>query len=223
MDHVVNGYALGRHQEHDPRSKAYPAARAVALRDVTWDYHGQVLDQGHLGSCTGHAAVEVLMCGPYYDHGQKVYTEDDAVAVYSEATHLDRVPGFYPPTDTGSSGLAVMKACRKNGWIGGYHHAFGIIHALQALQLGPVITGVPWFDGMFHPDGNGRVIPSGPVAGGHEFLVLGYTNGVGDGAAMVECLNSWGADWGQAGRFKLSVGDWAALLHQGGDVTVPVT
>src|SRR5882762_1299376 len=95
---------LGRHIEHDPRSLTFHAAQATHLFDVMWDYHGKVLNQGDVGSCTGNSAVEVLMTGPYYEHIQKVFNEDDAVSIYTRATHLDRIPGGYPATDTGSSG-----------------------------------------------------------------------------------------------------------------------
>lgn len=210
---------LGRHQEHDPRSLNYPAARAVAVHDVLWPYHGQVLDQGDLGSCTGNSAVEVLMTGPYFDHLGKVFVESDAVKVYEVATKLDRIPGFYPPTDTGSSGLAVMKACKTFGWVGAYHHAFSLTHALQSLMLGPVITGVTWYEEMFKPDKDGTVHPGGTIAGGHEFTVLGYDSQ----REAVRCLNHWTATWGDGGYFWLKTADWGELLKDGGDVTIPVT
>lgn len=214
---TTSSLPLGRHQEHDPRSLDFPAAQAVVLHDAMWTYHGTVLDQGEIGSCTGNAAVEVLMCSPYYDHKPETFTEKDALAVYELATHLDRVPGVYPPTDTGSSGLAVMKACKQKGYISGYHHAFGLTHALAALMLGPVITGIPWTKAMFTPDKDGTVHATGPVVGGHEITVLGYSAE----RSAVRCLNHWTASWGDGGYFWLPVNDWKALLGQSGDVTIP--
>jgi hypothetical protein len=209
---------LGRHVQHDPRSKSFHAARAVAIKDVMWEYHGQILDQGRVGSCTGNSAVEVLMTGPYYDHYQKVYTEADALAIYERATHLDSIPGYYPPNDTGSSGLAVMKACKEKGWIGGYRHAFGLTHALQALMLGPVIAGTAWYENMFNPTPDGFVRVGGAVAGGHEYTVIGYDSS----RDAVRCINHWTASWGDHGYFWLKRSDWGNLLADYGDVTVPV-
>lgn len=209
---------LGRHQEHDPASKAFSAARAARIHDVSWDYHGKILDQGDIGSCTGNAAVEVLMCSPYWDHKPETFVESDALAVYERATHLDRIPGWYPPTDTGSSGLAVMKACREKKYITGYQHAFGIDHAMGALMLGPLITGTVWYDDMFKPDLDGTVHPGGAVAGGHEYTVVGYDT-IRD---SLRCLNHWTAGWGDGGYFWLKRKDWAALLADGGDVAVPI-
>lgn len=210
--------ALGRHEEHDPKSLTFAAAKAVALKDVMWVYHGQVLDQGQIGSCTGNAAVEVIMTGPYFDHLKKVFVESDALSVYEQATRLDTIPGHYLPNDTGSSGLGVMKALVKRGLIRGYQHAFGLDHALGALMLGPVITGVPWYEGMFNPDANGTVHLTGAIAGGHEFLVLGYDLA----NKRVRCLNSWSAGWGDKGYFWIGQDDWGKLLSQQGDVSVPV-
>jgi hypothetical protein len=209
---------LGRHAEHDPRSKQHQAAMAARLHDVMWEYHGQVLDQGDIGSCTGNSAVEVLMSGPYYTAKPENFTEKDALAVYELATTIDSIPGHYPPDDTGSSGLAVMKACKEKGYIRGYKHAFGIDHAMAALMLGPVITGVPWYEAMFHPLPDGTVRIGGAVAGGHEFTVLGYEMA----NDRVRCLNHWTAGWGDKGYFWMSKTTWARLLSEQGDVAIPV-
>jgi hypothetical protein len=53
-----HGGRLGRHVEHDPRSRKFGAApeRMSGTRDyVLHRRHGQILDQGDLGSCTGNA------------------------------------------------------------------------------------------------------------------------------------------------------------------------
>lgn len=212
-------FVLGRHQEHDPASKAFPAAISPARHTTDWAYHGTVLDQGQIGACTGNAAVDVLMTGPYYDHLKKIFTEVDALAIYERATVLDGVPGSYPPNDTGSSGIAVMKACVERSWIRRYNHAFGIDHAIGALMLGPVLTGVAWYQGMFTPDAQGFVHPTGQIVGGHEFAVIGY-DVIKD---AVHCLNSWGTGWGLGGYFWIKTSDYASLLAGGGDVCVPIS
>ena len=40
---------LGRHVEHDPRSRAFSAGTAV-VKTVTYKRHGEPFDQGDLGS-----------------------------------------------------------------------------------------------------------------------------------------------------------------------------
>ena len=46
---------------------------------------------------------------------------------------------------------------------------------------------------------------SGGVAGGHAVKMLGW--GVENGQEYWLCANSWGADWGLSGFFKIAVGD----------------
>lgn len=209
---------LGRHVEHDPRSRQYGVISAsVDLKQVLWRRYGSILDQGDLGSCTGNALTGALMTGPLYRNRHN-YGERTAVAIYKRATAIDEFDGAYPPDDTGSSGLAVCKAAVERRMIVEYRWAFGIQQALLALQNGPVITGVAWHEGFDHPDQNGRVKLAGEVRGGHEFLVRGYD----PDTHTVFCDNSWSKTWGVSGSFVMAVSDWDQLLQQQGDVVQPL-
>jgi hypothetical protein len=150
-------------------------------------------------------------------HKGTYLTEKDALALYSEATQLDSSPGSFPPDDTGSDGLSVCKAAVRQGWIDSYTHAFGLSHALGALQLGPVLVGTTWHEDMFTPDSKGFVHPTGAIAGGHEYLLIGD-----DAKGKLTFLNSWGSGWGRSGRFYMTYTDFDALLKDSGDVTAPV-
>ena len=222
---MTTQYRTGRHVNHDPRSWNYQAPRGAVVASVLWNHRAPVLNQGDVGSCTGNAMAQLLNTDKFAHartatgHGRKYLTEDDALALYSLATTLDDVQGQYPPDDTGSSGLAVAKAAQQQGFLSGYLHAFGLNHMLQALQLQPVIVGTNWYESMFTPDAKGVVTVSGAIAGGHEYLVLGADLT----AKQVICLNSWGHDWGRAGRFKVSFNDFGKLLQGYGDVTVPTS
>ena len=214
QDHVP-GMPLGRHVRHDPRSWNYPAPMADKVVSVLHKRHGVPLRQSKkLGSCTGNAVAGLLMTDPFWRRGRNL-NEHHAVALYSRATHLDPFKGIYPPTDTGSSGLAAMKAAREHGYIESYGHAFGLDHALKTLVLTPVVTGVNWYDGFDHPSKFGRVKKKGPITGGHEFLVVG----IDADEKLVRACNSWGPDWADGGYFTFSWDAWEALLDEDGDVT----
>jgi len=206
-------YPLGRVVQHDPRSLAFPAALAPALKTVTHRHYGPVLDQGQVGSCTGNAAAQSLNTVPLR-HGRRLLTEIDAQGLYHEATVLDGFPGTWPPTDTGSSGLAVAKASQQAGWVTGYTHAFGLDQCLAALVLAPVIVGTNWHEDMFNPDAAGYVHPTGAIAGGHEYTLLGINVKL----ARVTMLNSWSASWGRNGRAYITFADLGTLLADSGDV-----
>lgn len=220
----IPGMALGRHIEHDDASRSWDVDLLrelwdVGLKTVLHERHSPILDQGDLGSCTGNAMTGALACEPLIDgRDPSRYDEAFAVELYSEATKIDRIPGQYPPTDTGSSGLAVAKAAKLRGEISAYHHAFTTAGFLRALMTTVCIIGIDWYEGFDVPDPeSGEVRIAGSVRGGHEVLVRGYDVATG----MFDLDNSWGPSWGLAGSFRMSVQTWTQLRRQGADVTVP--
>jgi C1A family cysteine protease len=225
-EHVVEGKRLGRHINHDPRSLSYQVKpRASLAVSKLWKRVTPVLDQGNLGSCTGNAAVGLLGTEPFFDTlgamQRQHLDEEEAVSVYSTATLIDNAPGNYPPDDTGSDGLSVAKACQNLKLISGYVHATSVDAVVTALQTGPVITGVNWYEGFDNPGANGIVTVGGSVRGGHEFEIVG----VDVDAKMFRAVNSWGDGWGDHGYFQFSFADYDRLLHEDGDATqfVPLT
>jgi hypothetical protein len=215
---------LGRHVNHDPRSRRFPVRADVPIVSVRHERHVPIFDQGERGSCTGNAAVGCMATGSFFESvidPHFPFDEGGAVMCYSRATQLDNYPGTYPPEDTGSDGLSVAKALVEAGEISGYEHAFSLDQALQALMTRPVIVGVNWMNDMFIPDANGYVTPTGSLAGGHEFVMDSYDHA----AQVVGFTNSWGTSWGAGGRFFMRADDFASLLAQDGDVTsfVPIT
>lgn len=138
------------------------------------------------------------------------------MSIYSQGTHLDSISGEYPPTDTGSSGLAVMKAALLRHLITGYSHGFGLEHSLKALVLGPGITGITWLTGCDDPN-NGLVKYNGTVRGGHEIELIG----IDAEEKLVVFANSWGESWGKDGYFAMSWDDYAKALDDHGDATFP--
>jgi hypothetical protein len=211
-------YELGRLVDHDPRSLNFPADTTPLIKSVRWERRSPVFDQGQVGSCTGNAAAGWLATDTAARAGRNDVDEKMALEVYSKATHLDRARGVYPPTDTGSSGLAVAKALVRLGLTTGpYRHAFGLNHALSALQTGPVLVGMEWLTGCDHPDKTGLISYTGTVRGGHEILA----DEVDVDTSLIWFTNSWGAGWGAGGRFAMKFADFEYALHSHGDVTVP--
>ena len=210
---------LGRYINHDPRSwdYAYALDPTAYLTSKTHLRVIPIMNQQGFGACTGFAALGALGTAPLYAtvSGE---TLDAALAmkIYSEATKIDPFPGTYPPDFTGSDGLSVAKVMKTMGLIAGYQHAFTIDDALAALQSGPVITGIGWYQGFNYPDKNGLVHIAGTKLGGHEVCVVG----INVKTKTVTAANSWGPSWGKDGFFTFSWADWATLLGEGGDVTI---
>jgi hypothetical protein len=209
---------LGRHREHDERSRAYAVAEVTGIQSVAWTRRAKIFDQGSTGSCTGNAMAGAIGTDGTGRTGAFNLTEDDAVRLYKMATSLDSFPGVYPPEDTGSSGLAAAKAAKHFGFIKAYKHAFSFHAALTALQYGPCIVGITWLTGCDNPDTTGLVKYAGDVRGGHEIELLEADLD----RQTVTFANSWGDGWGHAGYFDMSFTDFALALKGGGDVTLPI-
>lgn len=209
---------LGRHQVHDPRSRAFALPTgARPTKRVVHTRHDPVWDQGAIGSCTANAALALLVTGPNWN-GHASFTEADAVALYGEETRLDdrEIPGHYPPDDTGSAGVYSMAALRARGLIASYWHGFSTTAVLSELALRPVSVGIPWYESMFDPDPRTGLITvdrrSG-IAGGHQIPL----DEINPSRKQVGLTNSWGEGWGLGGRAYLAYADLTALLGDGGD------
>jgi hypothetical protein len=225
------GMRLGRNMWLDGRSLAHMVENDVqemgqTLQSCQWERVLTVLDQGHLGSCTGNAGTGALGTQPFYDavgrtvlpaSGDEPAAEKFAVQLYSDATRVDVYPGTYPPDDTGSSGLAICKVLKSRGTINGYRFARTAYGFLRLLQTGPVLQGMPWYHAFFTPDAQGFIDsdpnwPSSGVAGGHEIEAVAVELDNSDAFnSVITYVNSWGPNWGDAGRFRIRLRTYEQL------------
>jgi hypothetical protein len=223
-EHVIPGRRLGRHVKIDSRAAFYPYrhdGREVAAQ--LWTRHIGILDQGDVGSCTGNAETGCLGTDPFWGTlapaGKQLNGERTALALYSAAEDIDN-DGPYPPNDNGSTGPSVCQAALNAGLIAGYTHATSVTAMAQALQAGPVIVGVDWYDSFDSPasDGTISISAGAQVRGGHEFVV----RGVDPPAKMFRADNSWGVNWGVNGSMQFSYATMERLFAGQGDCTVSV-
>lgn len=213
-------YKLGRIVNHDEKSKQFAFDTAnVPITNITHQRLIPVLDQGQVGSCTGNAGIGAINTAPFIVAVTPAFTPDEAGALklYSAAEKIDGGAG-YPPEDRGSSGLSVAKALLKAGMISAYQHVFTLSDALKALMTYPLFVGTNWTENMFNPDADGRVHPTGAIAGGHEYVAFKVDADNG----RIWFYNSWGTNWGIAGTFYMTWADFHDLLLKNGDATVPI-
>lgn len=227
---VQRVHSLGRHIEHDDDSLhfAFAAPQSLPTKAARWTIEKPVLNQWSYQACVGNGFAQLLNTDWAASLRTKIakswFTEGDALSIYAAATHDDGLhdPGqYFPPVDNGSSGLGGAKACQQLGFITAYQHAFSFAAFLHALSTQPVVVGTAWTNTMDDADANGLVdtgsLDDSNIAGGHEYLAIGFD----PGTQLIEFVNSWGASWGMAGHFFVSYAQYKPLLALQGDVIVP--
>ncbi len=182
--------------------------RSITRKRRVW------LDQGQEGACTGFGEENVRAFTP---HPAKDVSNDTARRVYIEARKQDEWPG---EDYDGSSVNGAMKAARLFGWVKSWHWAYGVDEVKHGLSYhGPGEFGTWWYTGMFNPDSNGFVHPTGVKEGGHAICLSGYR--VIGGHIAYQLDNSWGPDWGINGGALIWEDDLAMLLSDDGEFAVP--
>jgi len=210
----------------DERSRNFAAVEAIAwARPKFRNYFvRRWLDQGQEGACVGYAFSHELVSTPLRISNWR--TLDDEFArerVYWEAQKIDPWEGgAYPgakPFYEGTSILAGVKTIKKMGFIDEYRWAFGEEDlALAVGHLGPAVIGVNWYEGMFAPDRNNYIEPTGRLQGGHAILVCGVNPRTG----YYRLWNSWGKSWGRNGWCYITREDMDKLLKEDGEACIPL-
>lgn len=208
---------LGRQKVHDPASKGFPRGGPVN-RDAWVTKLNRIYDpiinpkQCH-GECTGCANAMMLNSEGNRQPGRALNMAY-AHKVYSGASSIDPWEGAWPPTDTGSSGLAAAKVAQRIGTGGPYRWIFGgADEVVQAVQDGRVVSvGTWWTEGLFRKDANLLVEPTGQRVGGHQYVVRGY-----DKPRDLVVIRCW---WGRYRDAYMRRAHLHDLLMDGGDAHV---
>lgn len=203
---------LGRIAEFDNKSLEYPMRALVTglyPRSKIWNIR-QRLNQGQLPRCVGYSIAMEIGMQPYY-HNVTDYLAD---ILYLEGQKIDYWPG---EGYDGTSVLAGMITAKKLGFFHEFRWALPP-NPLEDMILtvgnkGPVVCGTNWYQGMFTPDASGFVHPTGAIVGGHAYVI----SQVNIGQGYFYSPNSWG----DAG-FKITFADMDKLIHENGEVCIPV-
>lgn len=221
---------------HDPRSRSYPVrtpelipTTAVTIgRPVrgpkSWPT-GPVLNQTKAGDgqgCVGYAFTAALAAEPIDLWPAAAPSEFNTLAqrAYTIAKTLDKWPGENYP---GTSVLAGAKAMKALNLIDSYRWAFGWEDVVDALtNVGPVVLGLYWKQGMLEPMAGERMTFTGKDVGGHCTTAVAYdpASPVCDGQRAIKIQNSYGPAWGKGGFAWLAVSDLITLLQRQGEACV---
>jgi len=211
---------FGRLFKRDVRDDRY-SMRAMGVGKPTerteryWNDATWVGDQGNYPRCVGFAWAHWLETGPVTHPGLDAPAVDP-VRIYEEAQKVDEWPG---EGYAGTSVRAGAKVLRSLGFISSYLWAHKVSEIVYALcEVGPVVVGTNWHAGMDSPKPNGRIRPTGPVLGGHAYLL----SGVDRKKKRLRIRNSWGLEWGKEGRAFITFKDFKKLLANRGEACLAV-
>lgn len=180
----------------------------VPENDKTWPVNFQ-LDQGNTGHCVGFGWAGWGDAEPIIDD----YENADGHAIYYECKVIEGDP-------KGEDGAYVRDgatAMKNRNRLTTYAFANTIEDALLHLRTkGPLVVGTDWTNDMFTPDANGRVRPTGDVAGGHCYLLYEVSG------TTLWFKNSWGSTFGVSGSFCMTIDDFQVLMNSYGELVASV-
>ncbi|MGH3428499.1 MAG: hypothetical protein ACRDQZ_13180 [Mycobacteriales bacterium] len=236
VDHTRRHVKLGRIYAPDPNDyhvKGIMPRGAIVVVSRSWGFgYKPHLDQGSVSACVGFSATNLILGSPVIGGVKKLGIEtiggkspsDFALDVYHTAQTVDEFPGN---SYEGTSVRAGQKVLQAQGRLKKYYFANSAAEARDFLiQFGPVIFGTTWYERMFTPDAHGYLIPEGDVAGGHAYLVLGFSKS----RNAFRMMNQWWepdpntgklVEWGEGNRAWLKFEHADILIQQNGECACP--
>lgn len=209
-------YPLGRNpspfDERDYNLRSFIPIRKydVELTERLWDFAHEPLDQKDTPHCVGFSGASWGVNEPCHTE----FFNEDGHRFYYEC----KVVEGQPNEENGAYVRSIGKVLKANGHLDAYAFAPDMATIKYwLLYKGPIIAGTIWTQGMFTPDENNIIHPTGETVGGHAYLINEIkSNG------YLGIQNSWGNTWGVNGKAYISSEDFEHLFLRGGEALAAV-
>ena len=211
-------FALGREYVYDERDKKYlitnkfnsQLSAPKTLTNRYWFDDGWWGDQKNTSQCVGYAWAHWLEDGPIEQSGVAPIIPPSVI--YQNAQKLDEWLGENYDGTSVRAGVKYLQNVKK---VSSYYWGYDLNTLINTvLNIGPVVVGTNWYNGMFYPDKKGLIRLSGGLAGGHAYVI----NGVDKTKKLFRLKNSWGRSWGQQGHAYISFNDMTRLIKERGEI-----
>jgi len=202
---------FGRAVDKDVRDRKFLLPRGTSARTHRyWNANGWWGDQRSTSQCVPYAWLHWLEDGPV-THQQVPPPLIEPYRLYKECQKLDE---WFGEDYEGTSVRAGAKALKKRGLITEYRWAFSLDRVIYTLlELGPIVVGTDWYEGMSEPDRQHVMHMHGELEGGHAYVL----NGINVAQGRVRVKNSWNRSWARKGFAWLPLEVLAKLLAADGE------
>ena len=216
----MKNLGLGRMHIPDERDKGFLMKSLLPMDTKrTFKYWCPNLwwgDQGITPQCVGYSWTHWLAEGPKTQYSiikEKGMPFDPSI-LYNEAQKVDDWAG---ENYDGTSVRAGAKVLKTHGFIDAYYWAWTVDEVVNSLlTLGPVVVGTNWTMGMFYPNEEGIISPTGRTVGGHAYLL----DGINLKKGLIRIKNSWGRNWSNKGFAYISIDDMDTLIRANGEACI---
>lgn len=212
----IKQYSLGRipspedKRDYDLRCFMLAKPSGVEKIESDWEFPLSALDQGATNHCCGFSAANWGINSPI----NTLFVNDDGHRFYYQCKEIEGEPN----KENGAYIRSVGKVLKANGHLEGYAFAPDIdTIKYWLLYKGPIIAGTIWREGMFTPDENNIIHPTGATMGGHAYLINEWR---ADNYLGIQ--NSWGEAWGNKGKAYISQKDFEEIFAYGGEALAAV-
>lgn len=209
-------YPLGRIpsppdlRDYDLRSFIPMIKSDIEKHESDWDFPLKSLDQKETPHCVGFSAASWGINSPTNTE----FANADGHRFYYECKVVEGQPG----EENGAYIRSIGKVLKANKHLEAYAFAPDInTIKYWLLYKGPIIAGTIWTEGMFTPDENNVIHPTGSSVGGHAYLLNEWR-----ADDYIGIQNSWGESWGKNGKAYISKEDFEVIFAQGGEALAAV-